>query len=362
VEILFRQNKKVKKNRRKIFLMLTVVLVSVLCVVFSARIKAGVDSDVSGWMWGGSQDDDENYTGIGWISGNNINSGAGGNVSYGLNIPAEDDPNQKVTGNVWAENIGWISFDESITGTGYPTVGGGDDHPHAPQREVDNITGWARIMSIPQAGANAGGWKGWVRLHSNDVAPPVPYGLKVSSLDGKKDSGDAAWAWSEEFGWIDFSRINWKNVIASVTPNPQLVSSDSTRVSITATIPDPPAGGTAKGNNITYELDCNYENGTFNADESYNETEGTLSHKFNDACTYSTTSTVAVRVTRDGAVTIPTAVVVSGCSEYYCDSTSYGNCSTRLLGSGCSSQLKNECDAACQAPTVSDKHWKEVAP
>jgi len=53
--------------------------------------------------------------------------------------------------------------------------------------------------------SNSGGWQGWIKLGS-ETGDPVVYGITFNA-DGTVTKGAAtSYAWSDELGWIDFSR------------------------------------------------------------------------------------------------------------------------------------------------------------
>ncbi|EKE20097.1 MAG: hypothetical protein ACD_8C00056G0022 [uncultured bacterium] len=173
--------KKQKQNLIKYGLGL---LVFVSVFVAAGAIKASILENGNGWMWGGSDDGATNSTGFGWVSMNNTTSG--GTTSYGVNIPPTDGD---LSGWVWSENVGWISFN-SVDLAGCPSG-------TCSARRVGNaIVGWARILSIRDAGANAGGWSGWISLSGSSYEV---------SISGATLSG---YAWSDELGWIDFSKVS----------------------------------------------------------------------------------------------------------------------------------------------------------
>lgn len=174
-----------KKGRRIVFSLALFLLVFGTASV--VKIQAGTGESGQGWLWGGSDDGAGSNTGVGWISINNTNQG--GAVNYGLGIPTGAG---NVSGYVWSENIGWISFNSS-------DLGGCPSGTCSARREGDNLKGWAKIMSIPQAGANAGGWQGWVSLSGSN------YGVQISKMLGV-GSGSHTYAWSDELGWIDFGQ------------------------------------------------------------------------------------------------------------------------------------------------------------
>ena len=131
-------------------------------------------------------------------------------VDYGLTIddvtgfPDRGD----LHGWAWSENIGWICFGKTCTGT---TPEGGA--AYAQYRgsyggKTDQIFGWAKIDSM--------GASGWISLNcDNDPTSPCAgssYHLVLNTLTGAFTKGvvDDHWAWSGTpegtgIGWIDFS-------------------------------------------------------------------------------------------------------------------------------------------------------------
>lgn len=198
----------------------------------AVKTKAGTDDSARGWIWGGS--DDGNMTGagiiptgVGWISMNCIDRESEtsktcvGEVTdsslqlwdYGVNIP---DGNGNLSGYGWSENLGWISFQDSAG-----CLSGGDCNA---RRDGNNLKGWARIMSISQAGINAGGWQGWISLNSENCDSDGNGWLDVAcggtndnlsgavsdygvSIDGNTDKL-SGFAWSDELGWLDFENVS----------------------------------------------------------------------------------------------------------------------------------------------------------
>ncbi|HRZ33959.1 MAG TPA: hypothetical protein P5548_03625 [Candidatus Moranbacteria bacterium] len=187
-------------SKQKKFLIKYGIAAIVFCMIFAVasilKVNAGTSENGSGWLWGGSDDGAGNKTGVGWISANNINSGAGGSVSYGLNIPTSSSGGD-LSGYAWSENLGYIAFDNS---GGY--LSGCPDGNCVSKRVADNtLQGWARIVSIADAYkvGNSGGWLGWIKLNGT-AQNGSKYGVLVAS-DGKL----SGYAWSDELGWINFS-------------------------------------------------------------------------------------------------------------------------------------------------------------
>ena len=182
-----------KTKKQNFFKYAAIVFVISMFFVVTHAIKASSSDNVSGWSWGASDDGAGNATGVGWISTNNTNTA--GLVSYGLNIPQTDGI---IFGYAWSENIGWISFNDGSAGGTNDLTGCPSGTCNA-QRVGNNLIGWARIMSIPQAGANAGGWLGWIKLNGTN------YGV-VMNADGTITNGQAtSYAWSDELGWINLA-------------------------------------------------------------------------------------------------------------------------------------------------------------
>jgi hypothetical protein len=180
-----------RKQKIKMFLAGLVVFVAVFAV--TTFIKAAATDSVSGWLWGGS---DSN---IGWISANNTNMA--GVVSYGLNIPAADG---NLSGYAWSENIGAMAFDNS---GGYLT--GCPSGTCSARRVGDNLEGWARFVEIKKALdiGNSGGWQGWIKLN------PTNGGVTIDPPSGNL----GGYAWSDELGWIDFSKAKIGPIITPPT-------------------------------------------------------------------------------------------------------------------------------------------------
>lgn len=161
-------------------------------VIMTPSVKAA--NNVIGWAGGWSQDMMGVFSGLGWISTNSTNQG--GATAYGLNIPSD---NTDVTGYAWSENVGWISFQPSDL-VGCPSSS------CSARRVNDTVEGWARIVSIKTASlaGNAGGWSGWIKLHSNST-DPVQYGI---TLPASGNGALGGYAWSDELGWISFSKAS----------------------------------------------------------------------------------------------------------------------------------------------------------
>lgn len=162
---------------------LSLVVISVLYATsIGFRAFAGAGQNISGFGWGGTTSVDTAYQGVGWISFNNTSDGSGSN--YGVNVPLTDGD---VSGNAWSEHYGWLTFDSANLAS-CPSA------PCKAYRVGNNILGWARFTAVADAGANAGGWTGWVSLSGA--------GYGVSSAGTNAISG---YAWSDELGWIQVS-------------------------------------------------------------------------------------------------------------------------------------------------------------
>lgn len=160
---------------------------------------SAISSDnLSGWVWS------EN---IGWISFNNTNQGGG--TGYGVKVANLGD----ISGYAWSENIGWISFNET---SGCPSL------PCAPKmnRSTGEVSGWARACAGTTNGDCTGasridGWDGWINLKG------LGYGVTVSGCNWD------GYAWgSDVMGWVHFKGTNYgvagtgDGCVAPPTPQP----------------------------------------------------------------------------------------------------------------------------------------------
>ena len=75
-----------KKGRRWFFSLALFVLVFAL----ACAVKIQAAGNVTGWLWGGTEDGLGNNTGVGWISVNNTSGG--GATNYGVNVPPSRVP------------------------------------------------------------------------------------------------------------------------------------------------------------------------------------------------------------------------------------------------------------------------------
>jgi hypothetical protein len=188
----------------------------IVAVFFGGAVKtfAGEMASARGWLWGGSETGPQdgivngNEAGTGWISMHSVDcdtdgdgkvdNGNCGNIGssiaeYGVDIPEGDG---LLSGYAWSEHYGWISFNESDLGGCFPALA-------RASRTGDTLVGGARILSVRDAGANAGGWTGCISLSGKT------YGVQIDS-----DNKLSGYAWNGEtnadgvvegLGWIDFS-------------------------------------------------------------------------------------------------------------------------------------------------------------
>lgn len=229
---------------RSVFLFVALICVGV--ATGATIVRAGNSQNVIGWLWGGSEMEDTNgdvppnvgvmdgnESGFGWISMNSrdcdtngdgivktddaapVGCPSGAILNYGVNV---DVTTGNVSGRAWSENYGWISFEESeLTGCPNNRCAAFVNKSYRLTSDGSTITaldGWARILSIPEGGTNAGGWAGWIRLSTNtSFALGMHYLALTDSGNGKYSFGRpgdllSIYAWSDELGWIDFSRAS----------------------------------------------------------------------------------------------------------------------------------------------------------
>jgi len=304
-------------------------------------VKAATTPNVSGWAWGGSEEATDgvingNETGLGWISMNNITSGDV--TSYGVNIPTIDG---NLSGYAWSENVGWIDFNPS---TGCPSGA------CSARREGNTLKGWARIMSLPQAGINAGGWDGWIRLGS-EAGDPVAYGVNMDPITGKL----SGYGWNGEkligdkyegFGWIDFSGVSV--VLAAPT------------VTLTATpqqIILGPSESLPKPTTLNWIVSGIADSCTASVDWSGSKpvTGGSEQVDINKAVNNFTITCKNAKGENSAYVSVGV-----GCNENKC-STTGNTCDLSFKPTGsytCSDQCTTDADCASKVPTG----YKELAP
>ncbi|MDD5731973.1 MAG: hypothetical protein PHU42_03725 [Patescibacteria group bacterium] len=137
------------------------------------------DSSLTGYAW------TEN---AGWIA----MKGAG----YGVSI---DSSNGNLSGFAWSENIGWINF---------APIGPYPDEPtNAAKMDATagTISGWASIL----VNQNDTTTKGWIRMSGTG------YGVKVDKTTGIL----SGYAWSEDYGWINFGGVTWGCIAEGISFN-----------------------------------------------------------------------------------------------------------------------------------------------
>jgi hypothetical protein len=172
---------------------LLVVLNIAVVLTPTHSVLATSAENVTGWGW--------SSTG-GWLSMNDTNSGSGGG-SYGVNI----DGSKNVTGFAWSPNQGWVCFGSSCTvascANGANTPAGAS--PTASLDGSNNLRGWGMIC-------NLGAPNGWISLNCNDTSP-VSCGTSTYGPLANLGTGTfSGYAWhglsgSAGWGWIDFSQV-----------------------------------------------------------------------------------------------------------------------------------------------------------
>ena len=101
----------------------------------------------------------------------------------------------KLTGFIWAENIGWISLScENTSSCGTVNFGVTNDG-------AGNLSGFAWGENV-----------GWINFDPNVSGDSNDYGVTVDS-DGVFDG----WAWAENIGWVNFGIVDNYVVACKVT-------------------------------------------------------------------------------------------------------------------------------------------------
>jgi hypothetical protein len=140
------------------------------------------DGNFQGWAWGSDV--------VGWIGFQGP-----GACDYGVTI---DEESNKLSGHVWSENLGWISFDRDETGTP-PSDDPCVDESCIARLKEDNyqLDGWARALNYGD------GWDGWISLNKK-TGDSYDYEVTLN-VDSKEFEG---WAYgSDVLGWISFNHL-----------------------------------------------------------------------------------------------------------------------------------------------------------
>lgn len=152
--------------------------------------------------------------GMGWLSFNCTTdpNDPGCTNSYGVNLDATTGA---MTGYAWSDNFGWVEF-----GIGCPSwyAGakvGGTTYLNNQICDVGSkligtdVLGWAKVLSASDAGANSGGWDGWISLSKyNDQSSAA--GIQLTTYDYGVSYDETAkklvgYAWGDiNTGWLDF--------------------------------------------------------------------------------------------------------------------------------------------------------------
>jgi hypothetical protein len=194
-----------------------VVFVAGVALFFSNKITASAGDNIRGWIWA------EN---VGWISFNSVNCDSDSNnitdtgnypqcptgtasVDYGVSVL---QPTGNFSGYGWSENIGWINFAPAGPYPSAPNYSTCLDWPSSISTSEPcngfgnyNVSGWARAVSPVGQPANAtGGWDGWIKLAGNSGS----YGVSLNSVTGRF----SGWAWggddSSEEAVIGWNKVN----------------------------------------------------------------------------------------------------------------------------------------------------------
>lgn len=326
-----------------------------------SSVRAAV-TDAVGWLWGGSEEVNDgirngNETGLGWVSLNSSDAGAGG-VPYLVTIPLSG----AVTGYAWSENTGWIDFNpQDHCTTGVPaadqykavscTVPAGYSVGNGGVFRTSNtsMSGWARFVSIARESAvgNSGGWDGWIALGIGNG-----YDVSISETTGDM----SGYGWSE-LGAIEFRGHAVVIPIVTITTSDTLVNVRNLILPQQRTISWTSTGAT----------DCRVDSSPANIWDS--ASIGVLGSK-NIDITLGMNETFTITCSGPGDDSLPKSVLITTacypleCNNQKCeDNTSSSN--RRIGATAVSECTPNDLctyDTDCQQKTTSLNGWKEVAP
>lgn len=344
------------KNARKKNAFKYAMALFVFCAVFVAAtaIKAGTEN-ARGWPWGGSSDTAGNATGAGWISMNDLNTGAGGTYSYGVNIPASGN----LTGYAWSSNLGYIDFESSAhcttgtpSGTQYKAQSctNPDGNTNGVSRSGGDVTGWARIVDIAKESANnnSGGWQGWIKMVNVKVSGTPP------TLSGYGWNGEEAGTGgnvANGIGWIEFGKLPTVTLTAN--------GSDVSRIDVKSS---PLSQTVTLVWSSTDATSCSVDSTNNTWDSASIATSGskiiTVSSGMNEQFT--------VTCQGNGGEASDMASIMTLCYPQVCASQVCGNDADENIEYGVSSfntcAAISECSSNAECETRAVEGWKEVAP
>lgn len=180
---------------------------------------------------------------VGWISFNCSNTGTCGTSNYGLSIAADGT----ISGYGWSENIGWVSANAA-------DVAGCPVSPCTPSISITTgaLSGWFRALS------NGDGWDGWIRLSGPGYGPVLDTSGKFSGY---------AWG-SDVVGWVSFAALApgatyYNTELTSYTPSHYTSGPYYSQVQTTYMPCVPNSNVCLDGETLRhYNADCSYSDAT----------------------------------------------------------------------------------------------------
>jgi hypothetical protein len=184
-----------KKNKTIVIVSLAIIVIAGFALQKNENKALAADyGSLTGYAWSDN---------IGWVQ-----------MSNSANTIKVDLTSGDLTGYAWSDNIGWINFAPAGP---FPTDANNPQTPVKANLSTGELSGWAQVVSIKDC---SGGWTGcgWIEMKSSS------FGLKYDLNTGKIDATQAKykWAWSDDFGWFDFSQTSLLGV--------NIISADSTYV------------------------------------------------------------------------------------------------------------------------------------
>lgn len=196
-------------------------------------------AELTGYIWAGVQNDSTGARqGMGWISLNCANQGAGG-CARDYKVVINNNSTRTVTGYAWGSNtsstggtapanqtgLGWVRFGGL---SGCPGTGSCDARVVGNDTDGYELMGWARACSVfadPAACSGAlaastvtGGWDGWISLNcaNHESANCTTYQVRMND-NGTFYQVDpaAATAWgSDVLGMVSFGLAGFERPCA----------------------------------------------------------------------------------------------------------------------------------------------------
>lgn len=192
-------------NPSTLFTMKKYIIACALALLVAAPSAFAGTSPVSGWAWS---------SGIGWISFNSSNAGAGSGAAYSVKVSTTTGSSlgyfSQGESYGWSPNVGWISF-KAADVAGCPS----GSCEAVVNSATGQVSGWARVLSM--TGLYGGGY---IELAGTGHVSPDTGTVSISGKSYKKGgvTYDSTTGTFGGFGW-EPDALGWLSFDASAVLN-----------------------------------------------------------------------------------------------------------------------------------------------